>query len=76
MAEGALALWSFSLPAIDTTSHPLMHQFHKPGEPKRSIVTLDPADWSGWLSARTEAEAKVYLRMFDAEEFETAPDPR
>jgi putative SOS response-associated peptidase YedK len=57
--------WSFSLLTVNADEHPLMSQFRKPMGETRSLVMLDPADYEGWLNARTDDEARSYLRLFD-----------
>lgn len=69
------AHWSFAMLTINADSHPLMKQFHKPGDEKRSVVVLDPEDHEPWLHARTEAEARSLLQLFDAEAMVAVPDP-
>lgn len=53
-----------------------MRRFHKPGDEKRSVVVLDPEDCEGWLNARTEAEARSYLRLFEPDLMMSVADPR
>lgn len=65
MDDPGPAHWSFSMLTINADEHPLMRRFHKPGDEKRSVVVLDRADYDGWLSARTDAEARSYLQAFD-----------
>ena len=45
---------SFSLLTINADEHPLMNQFHKPGEEKRTIVPLRIEFCDQWLSATTD----------------------
>jgi putative SOS response-associated peptidase YedK len=45
---------SFSLLTINANEHPLMRQFHKPEDEKRTIVPLRVDLFSNWLSATTE----------------------
>ncbi len=45
---------SFSLLTINANDHPLMNQFHKPEDEKRTIVPLRVDLFSNWLSATTE----------------------
>lgn len=60
---------------INADNHALMKHFHKPGDEKRSVVVLDPEDHEPWLHARTEAEARSLLQLFDAEAMVAAPAP-
>jgi putative SOS response-associated peptidase YedK len=70
------AHWSFSMLTVNADGHPLMQRFHKPTDEKRSVVVLDPEDYEGWLNARTEAEARSYLRLFDPDMMTTEADPK
>jgi putative SOS response-associated peptidase YedK len=63
---------SFSLLTINADEHPLMNQFHKPEDEKRTIVPLRMELFNKWLSATTEEAFKllkidsmVELCMFD-----------
>ena len=69
------AHWSFAMLTINADDHALMKHFHKPGDEKRSVVVLDPEDHEAWLHARTEAEARSLLQLFDAEAMVAVPDP-
>lgn len=70
------AHWSFSMLTVNAEGHPLMQRFHKPGDEKRSVVVLDPEDYEGWLNARTEAEARSYLRLFEPDMMVAVAEPR
>ncbi|GAA5177500.1 SOS response-associated peptidase family protein [Niveibacterium umoris] len=75
MNDEGPAHWSFSMLTVNADEHPFMRQFHKPGDEKRSVVVLDPDDYPGWLRARTEAEARSYLRLFDPDIMTASPAP-
>ena len=76
MGDEGPAHWSFSMLTVNADAHPLMQRFHKPGDEKRSVVVLEQYDLEAWLNARTEAEARSFLRTFDAEMMVAAADPR
>ena len=61
---------------INATDHPLMKRFHKPDDEKRSVVVLDDDDWDAWLTAKTEADVRSFLRLFDPEIMTASADPR
>jgi putative SOS response-associated peptidase YedK len=67
-------LLSFSMLTLNADRHGLMQRFHRPGEEKRSIVVIDPADAEAWLAAAPR-DARDLLRGFDAEAFSAAADP-
>ena len=53
---------SFSLLTMNADEHPLMNQFHKPEDEKRTVVPLRTALFNDWLSATTE-EALELLKI-------------
>ena len=50
---------SFSLLTINANEHPLMSQFHKSDDEKRTIVPLRVDLFSNWLSATTEEAMEI-----------------
>jgi putative SOS response-associated peptidase YedK len=42
---------SFSMLTVNADQHPVMKQFHKPGDEKRTPVVLAPSQFEEWLSA-------------------------
>jgi putative SOS response-associated peptidase YedK len=75
-ASGAdgLPLLSFSMLTINADGHPLMERFHKPGDEKRMLVLLEPAQYRGWLEGELVNEADVY-RPFPADALAAVADP-
>jgi putative SOS response-associated peptidase YedK len=73
--EGEL-YWSFTLPTINSGSHPLMKQFHKPGKEKRSVVVLPRSCYDAWLDATNDDEARALFVMFDECQFDAGPVER
>lgn len=57
---------SYTMLTINADAHPLMQQFHKPGDEKRMVVILAPQHYQDWLSA-TPAAARDFLRAWPAE---------
>jgi putative SOS response-associated peptidase YedK len=53
---------SFSLITINADNHPVMRQFHRPEDEKRTIVCLKPQFFNAWLSA-THEEAHQLLQL-------------
>lgn len=74
--DDGLPTWSMSMLTINATDHPLMKRFHKPDDEKRSVVVLDDDDWDAWLTAKTEADVRSFLRLFDPETMTASADPR
>ena len=61
---------SYTMLTINADAHPLMQQFHKPGEEKRMVVILAPQHYQTWLSA-APAESLGFLRAWPAERLVT-----
>jgi putative SOS response-associated peptidase YedK len=51
-----------------------MERFHKPGDEKRMLVLLEPAQYRGWLEGELVNEADVY-RPFPADALAAIADP-
>mgnify|MGYP000580040918 CR=1 FL=1 len=51
-ATGQLVV-SFSMLTVNADDHPVMSQFHKPGDEKRTPVIVSPHLYNDWLSADT-----------------------
>ena len=45
---------SFTMLTVNADAHPVMQQFHKAGDEKRTPVVLAPNQYAQWLSATTE----------------------
>ncbi len=67
---------SFAMLTVNADGHPVMQQFHKPGEEKRMVVILDRDDYMPWLTASLE-EAPRYFRQWTGPlKTEAAPNAR
>lgn len=55
-------LVSFSMLTVNADDHPVMRQFHKPGDEKRTPVVMAPHLHDQWLSANT-AQAHELLAL-------------
>jgi len=42
---------SFSMLTVNADGHPVMGQFHRPRDEKRSVVVLEPVQFGAWLKA-------------------------
>ncbi len=58
---------SFTMLTINADHHPLMNQFHKPGDEKRMIVILPPARYDDWLQAGA-GEIRYFLQPWPAQD--------
>jgi putative SOS response-associated peptidase YedK len=48
---GGQDVHSFTMLTINADTHPVMSQYHRPGEEKRMVVVLAEEDYDGWLDA-------------------------
>jgi len=57
---------TFAMLTVNADGHPVYSRFHAPGEEKRMVVILDPADFDRWLTC-TPDEAKEFFRQWHGE---------
>jgi putative SOS response-associated peptidase YedK len=50
---------SFAMLTVNADEHPVMRQFHKPGDEKRTPVVIDPARHDAWLGADAAQAAEM-----------------
>lgn len=50
-APDGTVVHSYVMLTVNADDHPLMRQFHKPGDEKRMVVILEESDYDAWLSA-------------------------
>ena len=62
---------TFAMLTINADGHPVYSRFHAPGDEKRMVVILDPADYDRWLTCSLE-EAKAYFKQWHGP-LKTAP---
>jgi putative SOS response-associated peptidase YedK len=67
---------SFTMLTVNANDHPLMKRFHRPGDEKRSVVLLRPAQYDDWLGSRSVDEARSFLNLFPAEEMAAVAAPK
>jgi len=65
---------SFTMLTINADTHPVMNQFHRPGDEKRMPVIVDRSDYEAWLGA-TPIDAVQLLRHYPAELMSSEPEP-
>ncbi|WP_408734105.1 SOS response-associated peptidase [Paraburkholderia bannensis] len=66
---------SFTMLTVNAAEHPLMKRFHKPGDEKRSVVIVPPAEYEGWLASKSMDEARSFLNLFPAAKMHAEPFP-
>ena len=59
-------IYSFTMLTINADAHPLMRNFHKPGEEKRMVVILPQASYAAWLQASPAMRTEL-LQQYPAE---------
>ena len=70
-------LWTFAMLTVNADGHPVFQRLHAPGEEKRMVTILDPAEYDRWLQCSPlEAKSlfKPWLGPLDA--FPAALPPR
>ena len=72
-ASGELVV-SFSMLTVNADAHPVMNQFHKPGDEKRTPVIIAPELHDSWLSANPDQAADM-MTWAHMPELRTLPDP-
>ena len=65
---------SFSMLTINADGHPVMSQFHKAGDEKRSLVVIPEELRDEWLEAKPD-RAKEFLQPMPVSEFSSEPAP-
>lgn len=50
---------SFSMLTVNADEHPVMRQFHKPGDEKRTPVIIAPEQHENWLSASADEAGEM-----------------
>ncbi len=51
---------------VNVDGHAVMGRMHKPGDEKRSVVILRPADYDEWLHTNNVEAARAMLQLFPA----------
>jgi putative SOS response-associated peptidase YedK len=76
-AHPATGEWvvSFSMLTVNADAHPVMRQFHKPGDEKRTPVIIAPELHAAWLSA-DPAKAAELMRWEHMPELRAEAAPR
>ncbi|KWR92009.1 SOS response-associated peptidase [Cupriavidus sp. IDO] len=67
---------SFTMLTVNSEKHALMHRFHKPGDEKRSVVIVPPAQWDDWLTCRDPEVARTFLTLLPPERMAAEPAPK
>lgn len=57
-------LFTFAMLTVNADGHPVYQRMHAPGEEKRMVVILDPAEYDHWLRCSPE-EARQFFRPWE-----------
>jgi putative SOS response-associated peptidase YedK len=55
--------WTFAMLTVNADGHPVFQRMHKPGDEKRMVVIVDPAEYDRWLQC-TLAEAVTFFKQW------------
>lgn len=67
---------SAAMLTMDAIDHPMMKDFHEPGDVKRSIVVIPDTRLDDWLSLKQPYQLNEYMKGFPVEEFECSHVPK
>ncbi len=67
--------YAFTQLTVNADEHPFMQRFHKPGDERRSLVVVAPADYDAWLNCRNPEIARTFLQLYPAELMMGEPKP-
>jgi putative SOS response-associated peptidase YedK len=67
--------YSFTMLTVNAAEHAIMNRFHKPGDEKRSVVIVPPAEYDNWLASSSMDEARSFLNLFPANKMHAEPFP-
>ncbi|KWE79364.1 hypothetical protein WT54_27550 [Burkholderia territorii] len=62
-----------SMLTVNADGHAVMGRMHKPGDEKRSVVILRPADYDEWLHTENVEAARTLLQLYPADDMVVAP---
>jgi len=69
-------LYTFAMLTVNADEHPVMQRFHRPGDEKRMVVILEPAQYMAWLSCSVAEAPRYFQRWLGPLEAEPAPMAR
>lgn len=67
---------SAAMLTMDAIDHPMMKDFHEPGDVKRSVVVIPDTRLDDWLSLKQPYQLNEYMKGFPVEEFEYSHVPK
>ncbi|RDU95167.1 SOS response-associated peptidase family protein [Trinickia dinghuensis] len=66
---------SFTMLTVSADQHPLMSRFHRPGDEKRCVIVLSPAQYGEWLKCQDSERARTFFGVPHADEMTAVADP-
>ena len=60
-------IFSFTMLTINADDHPLMRDFHRPGDEKRMVVILPEASYDDWLTAPA-VRSMAFMQQYPADQ--------
>jgi putative SOS response-associated peptidase YedK len=67
---------SATMLSMDAIDHPMMKEFHEPGNVKRSIIVIPHDRMNAWLNIQNFAQMMTFVEGFPVEEFECLHHPK
>lgn len=67
---------SAAMLTMDAIDHPMMKDFHEPGDVKRSVVVVPDTRLDDWLSLKQPYQLNQFMQGFPVEEFEYSHVPK
>ncbi|MDH0031999.1 MULTISPECIES: SOS response-associated peptidase family protein [unclassified Acinetobacter] len=67
---------SATMLTMDAIDHPMMKEFHEPGDVKRSVVVIPHERLDDWLSLKRPNQMFQFMQGFPVEEFECSYVPK
>ncbi len=67
---------SAAMLTMNAIDHPMMKNFHEPGDVKRSVVVIPDTRLDDWLSLKQPYQLNEHMKGFPVEEFECSHVPK
>lgn len=67
---------SFTQLTINADNHPVMKNFHKPDDEKRSLVIIPSTEYDEWLDCKNPEIARTFLNLYPPELMACRPAPK
>lgn len=71
--EDGRSLVGMTMMTVNADGHAVMGRMHKPGDEKRSVVILHPADYDEWLHTTNVEAVRAMLHLYLSNDMITEP---